>query len=69
MMICTIAVAHQSEYPTPIAFNAGERVSLGRRDTEYPGWVRVTTAGGNAWLWVRSQSGETGWMPASTIDA
>ena len=49
--------AHVSAYPDPICFEAGERLRLGDRDDEYPGWVRVTTADGN-----------TGWAPEQLIE-
>ncbi|SHH97919.1 SH3 domain-containing protein [Ferrimonas marina] len=45
---------HSSQYPNPIQFNAGEQVSLGVEDTEFPGWVRTTTGDGNQ-----------GWAPKS----
>lgn len=44
----TVAEAHLSEYPNPIGFAAGETVTLGREDTDYPGWGWVTTGDGNA---------------------
>ena len=49
--------AHASAYPDPIRFEAGDRLVLGRRDDEHPGWVRVTTADGN-----------TGWAPEQYIE-
>ena len=39
-------------YPDPIRGAAGDRLALGRRDDEYPGWVWATAADGRA-----------GWVP------
>ena len=50
--------AHASAYPNPIRFEAGDRLVLGERDDEYPGWIRVTTADGNE-----------GWAPEQSVDS
>ncbi|MEZ4652243.1 MAG: SH3 domain-containing protein [Candidatus Eisenbacteria bacterium] len=52
-----MVVAHRSDYPDPIGFRTGETVSVGREDTEYPGWIRVCTADGNE-----------GWAPREFLD-
>ena len=50
-------------YPDPIRGAAGDRLALGRRDDEYPGWVWATAADGRAgwvpesWLQVEGQGG------------
>lgn len=43
-------------YPDPIRGVAGDRLTLGRRDDEYPGWVWATAADGRA-----------GWVPESWL--
>lgn len=43
-------------YPDPIRGAAGDRLALGRRDDEYPGWVWATAADGRA-----------GWVPESWL--
>lgn len=43
-------------YPDPIRGAAGDRLLLGRRDDEYPGWVWATAADGRA-----------GWLPESWL--
>jgi hypothetical protein len=43
-------------YPDPIRGAAGDRLTLGRRDDEYPGWVWATAADGRA-----------GWVPESWL--
>jgi hypothetical protein len=49
--------AYERSDPDPIVVTAGEELRLGRRDDEYPAWVRVTTASGNS-----------GWMPERDLD-
>jgi hypothetical protein len=50
-------------YPDPIRGAAGDRLALGRRDDEYPGWVWATAADGRAgwvperWLRIEGESG------------
>lgn len=48
----TVLKAHRSNYPDPVVFENGDRLKLGDRDTEYPGWVRATDT-----------HGVTGWAP------
>lgn len=43
-------------YPDPIRGAAGDRLTLGRRDDEFPGWVWATAAAGRA-----------GWVPESWL--
>ena len=50
--------AHLSSYPNPISFKPGDTLSLGVRDNEYKGWIRVTTFCGNE-----------GWAPEQYIDS
>jgi SH3-like domain-containing protein len=49
---------HSTNYPYPVEFDQGDRVKLGRRDTEYEGWIRVTT-----------HDGKEGWAPEQFLDA
>jgi len=42
----TAIAAHRSNYPDPIEFHQGDSLKTGIRDSEYEGWVRVTTTGG-----------------------
>ncbi len=51
-----VSEKHNSNYPNPIEFGAGDVLKLGQLDTEYPGWIRVTTKDGNE-----------GWAPISDI--
>ncbi len=43
---------YSSAYPNPICFKVGDKVSVGLHDTEYIGWIKVTT-----------NSGKQGWAP------
>lgn len=52
-----VIAAHTTNYPNPIAFERGDHVALGRRDTQYDGWVRVRTSDGNE-----------GWAPEQFLD-
>lgn len=55
-MTVVVIQPHVSTFPNPISFEPGQRVQLGRRDTEYGGWIFVTTADGNE-----------GWAPEQYI--
>ena len=48
---------HRSKYPNPISFELGDRLVLGRRDTEFSGWIWVTTLDGNQ-----------GWAPEQYLE-
>ena len=38
---------HESKYPNPIKFAAGEQLIVGEKDSEFEDWIWVTTADGN----------------------
>lgn len=48
---------HRSTYPNPIHFRRGERLGLGRRDDQYPGWV-----------WTQTPDGNAGWAPLELLE-
>lgn len=52
-----IVVAWQAVYADPIRVDAGEAVTVGRSDTEHPGWV-----------WCTDPRGKEGWMPEAFIE-
>lgn len=52
-----VILEHISNYPNPVQFGRGDRLTLGRHDTEYEGWVWVTTLDGNE-----------GWAPEEFLD-
>ena len=43
-------------YPDPIRGAAGDRLTLGRRDDEFPGWI-----------WATAADGREGWVPESWL--
>jgi uncharacterized protein YgiM (DUF1202 family) len=51
-----IKLEHRVEYPDPIQVTAGERVTIGREDDEYPGWK-----------WCRAANGREGWIPVELL--
>ncbi|MDH5633336.1 MAG: SH3 domain-containing protein [Gammaproteobacteria bacterium] len=44
--------AHRSSYPEPVSFAEGDRIRVGREDTEFPGWV-----------WITDSTDREGWAP------
>jgi hypothetical protein len=52
-----VVTAHRQNAPIAIRCRCGDRVRLGQRDDDYPGWVRVTTP-----------ANEEGWAPEAIID-
>ncbi len=51
-----VVTPHHTEYLNPIRFKAGEKVSVGKRDEEYAGWIWTTLASGNS-----------GWAPEELL--
>ncbi|HNS39005.1 MAG: peptide-binding protein [Anaerolineae bacterium] len=46
----------QPQYPDPIRGAAGDRLALGHRDDEFPGWI-----------WAVDAAGRQGWVPESWL--
>ncbi len=53
----TTVAGHRSQYPDPIQFRPGDQLELGKRDTEFPGWI-----------WVRTPDDKEGWAPEDFIE-
>ena len=53
-----ITTSHTSRYPDPVEFSRGDQVVMGRRDSEYAGWI-----------WVVDPRGNEGWAPESYLRA
>jgi len=49
--------AHRTSFPKPISFEKGDEVLVGKRDTQYPGWIWTTTRDGNS-----------GWAPEQLLE-
>ena len=47
---------YKVEYPNPIQVAAGDKVSVGREDDEYPGWK-----------WCHAADGRAGWIPVELL--
>lgn len=44
----TVVTAYTRSNPEPLVASAGERVTVGKRDDEYPGWIWCTDARGRS---------------------
>ena len=45
--LAKVILAHRSNSPDPISLAAGDRVTVGRTDNEYPAWIRIRLADDN----------------------
>ena len=52
-----VVEAHKSKYPNPICFGKGELLITRKKDSEFEGWVWVTTNDGNQ-----------GWAPLQCLE-
>ncbi len=52
-----VKTPHNSNYPNPVSLQVGDRVRVGKTDTNFPGWIWVTTADGNQ-----------GWAPVQFLE-
>ena len=51
-----IKLEYRAEYRDPIRVTAGERVSVGREDNEFPGWK-----------WCKASDNREGWVPVELL--
>ena len=56
-MNVVVIEAHHASFPNPIKIKKGESVQVGKRDTEFVGWIWTTTHDGNS-----------GWAPESLLE-
>lgn len=54
---CRVLTAYQTVYHDPLELQPGETVTVGRRDTQWPGF-----------LWCTNAAGKGGWVPDSYLD-
>jgi uncharacterized protein YgiM (DUF1202 family) len=47
---------YRIQYPDPLCVAAGDKVSIGREDDEFPGWK-----------WCRASNGRQGWIPVELL--
>ena len=52
--------AHEIPQRAPLRLSAGEQVTVGRRDTQWPAFVFVTAATGEGWVPARHLDAESG---------
>lgn len=57
MLEIVVVREHRSNYPNPVSFEAGDRLLVGEKDTEYLGWVKIT-----------DRKGRVGWAPLEYIE-
>lgn len=48
---------HVSNYPDPVRLGKGERLSVGKGDPDFPGWIRVM-----------DREGRSGWAPEEILE-
>jgi hypothetical protein len=56
-MKAIVTQAWQATYADPIELNTGDELTLGRRDSEYPGWVWAACV----------RTGKSGWVPETLV--
>jgi hypothetical protein len=54
---CQVSLSYEAVYPDPLIVKAGEKLSVGQNDTQWPDWV-----------WCTDPNGKSGWMPESYLD-
>lgn len=52
-MPARVLKSYTTQYPDPIEIQKGETVTLGKRDTDFPGWIWATSG----------KTGKSGWVP------
>lgn len=56
-MRARVIKAWRTIYTDPLTFRAGDALSVGVRDTEWPGWV-----------WCTNAAGRSGWAPEGAVE-
>ena len=56
MQTARVVTAYQAQYTDPRVVRAGEEVTLGKRDSDNPGWI-----------WCTTHNGHSGWTPESWL--
>ena len=49
---CRVIYGYRSVYPYPLKLKSGEVVTIGKKKSEWSGW-----------LWCEDQNGKKGWVP------
>ena len=53
-----VKLEYKPQYRNPVRVAAGERVTVGREDNEFPGW-----------RWCKASDGREGWIPTELLSA
>ena len=56
-MAARVLKSYTAQYPDPIQVTKGDRVRLGKRDSEFPGWIWATSL----------KTGNSGWIPEQLL--
>lgn len=56
MRPCQVIAAYDTPYSDPIMVQAGDEMTVGERESKWPGW-----------LWCTAPDGKSGWVPASYL--
>jgi uncharacterized protein YgiM (DUF1202 family) len=54
--ISKVRSPHRSDYPDPLRLKVGQRVTIGDKVSEWPGW-----------LWCTEEAGKSGWVPEAYV--
>jgi hypothetical protein len=55
--ICRVIAAYQSAHPDPLVIRVGEKLTVGKKESEWSGWV-----------WCAKQNGKGGWVPEKYVE-
>ena len=54
--LCKVVTGYRSAYPEPFVVQAGESLTAGERESEWPGWI-----------WCTNREGESRWVPETYV--
>jgi hypothetical protein len=54
---CRVITPYESPYTDPVAFGDGEEVVIGKKESEWSGWV-----------WCTKRDGESRWVPEAYVE-
>jgi hypothetical protein len=54
---CRVIVDYESPYTDPCTFNAGEKLTIGEKESEWDGWV-----------WCTNREGKSRWVPEAYVE-
>jgi hypothetical protein len=54
---CRVRTSYTSAFPDPLKLEVGQEVTVGERESEWPGWI-----------WCRTGDGKEGWVPTAYVE-